>query len=77
MKTLIEGLKQFQITLTESQQRQLRQYYDLLVKANQVMNLTTITEWEEVLVKHYLDSLSIAAVMDLNREPAPDSREWC
>ena len=67
MKTLIEGLKQFQITLTESQQRQLRQYYDLLVKANQVLNLTASTAWEEVLIKHYLDSLSIAAVMDLNQ----------
>lgn len=56
---LIQGLKEWNITLNESQIQQFEQYYDLLIEWNSFMNLTGITEYEEVLVKHFLDSLAL------------------
>ena len=41
-------------------------YHKLLEEWNKVMNLTGITEYEEVVEKHYVDSLSIVKVMDMN-----------
>ena len=60
-KILLEGLDGFGLSLTEKQIGQLEQYYELLIKWNEVMNLTAITEYNEVLVKHFLDSLSLYA----------------
>ena len=56
---LLEGLEKFGLSLTEQQLAQLERYYELLIEWNEVMNLTAITEYEEVLVKHFLDSLSL------------------
>ena len=56
---LLDGLKKFGLSLTEQQLAQLERYYELLIEWNEVMNLTAITEYEEVLVKHFLDSLSL------------------
>lgn len=42
---------------TERQLWQFTRYYELLVETNKVMNLTAITEPEEVAVKHFIDSL--------------------
>ena len=39
------------------------QYYEMLVEKNKVMNLTGITEYEEVIQKHFLDSLSLIRVI--------------
>ena len=55
------------ISLSEKQEQQFIQYYELLVEWNKVMNLTGITEFEEVLVKHFADSLSIAKGLDINK----------
>ena len=41
-------------------------YHKLLEEWNKVMNLTGITEYEEVVEKHYVDSLSIVKVMNMN-----------
>lgn len=65
METLVNGLEKFHVKLSEKQLGQLVKYYDMLVEKNKVMNLTAITEWEEVVVKHFLDSLAIAVVLDL------------
>ena len=46
-----------QLSFTEEQLAQFTRYYELLVKTNKVMNLTAITEPEEVAVKHMVDSL--------------------
>ncbi|MCR5585557.1 MAG: 16S rRNA (guanine(527)-N(7))-methyltransferase RsmG [Lachnospiraceae bacterium] len=54
-----QGLKELNIELTETQLEQFEVYYDMLVEKNKVMNLTAITEYEDVLIKHFLDSLSI------------------
>lgn len=49
----------FGITLTDKQIEQFLQYYEMLVEWNQVMNLTAITEYEDVMKKHFADSLSL------------------
>ncbi len=53
--------------LEDSQIRQLLIYYEMLTEWNQVMNLTAITEYDEVLKKHFVDSLSLVKVMDLKK----------
>lgn len=55
--TLIRGAEKIGIILSDKQQQQFEAYYDYLVAQNEVMNLTAITEYEEVLTKHFLDSL--------------------
>lgn len=53
------GLEKLNIELNEEQYEQFEKYYDMLIEKNKVMNLTAITDYEEVIVKHFLDSLSI------------------
>lgn len=62
----IDELKKLNIVLNEIQLNQLEKYYELLVEYNKVMNLTGITEKEEVYLKHFYDSLSICNVINLN-----------
>lgn len=57
--TFIRGLKSLELELNEKQLNQFELYYDLLVEWNSFMNLTAITEYEEVIQKHFLDSLSL------------------
>ena len=57
-------LKEIGIELTELQKEQFQQYYDLLIEWNKVMNLTGITEYEEVNEKHFLDSLALVKAFD-------------
>ena len=47
------------ITLSEKQLMQFMDYYELLVEWNSFMNLTAITEFDEVIVKHFLDSITL------------------
>ena len=63
-----EGLDQLNIYLSEHQYLQFRQFFDMLEEKNKVMNLTAITEFDDVIEKHFLDSLSLIKVCDLNRE---------
>lgn len=53
----IADCKSINIDLTDKQLLQFDQYYDLLIKWNEVMNLTTITYFEDVCKLHFLDSL--------------------
>ena len=41
-------------------------YYEILIEYNKVMNLTGITNKEDVYLKHFYDSLTIAKIIDLN-----------
>lgn len=52
-----EAFLKIEIILSDEQARQFYTYYQMLVQKNEVMNLTAITEFEEVLSKHFLDSL--------------------
>lgn len=63
-----ESLKEIGIELTGEQEQQFIKYYEILVEWNKVMNLTGITEFDEVLEKHFLDSVSLIRVMDLNEK---------
>ena len=62
-----QGLDKLGISLNQGQIEQFLQYYEILVEWNKVMNLTGITEFEEVIVKHFLDSLAIVKVCDMNK----------
>ena len=54
-----KNLEQFQITLSDTQKEQFLKYYELLVEWNGFMNLTAITEFDDVMKKHFTDSLSL------------------
>ena len=55
------------INLNNLQVEQFIKYYELLVEWNSFMNLTGITEYEEVVIKHFVDSLSLVKSIDLNQ----------
>ena len=57
IETFYEVLKQHQIILTEQQKQQFYDYAVMLAEWNEKMNLTAITEINEVYEKHFLDSL--------------------
>lgn len=58
------GLTEFGLELSDFQLEQFLQYYELLIEWNSFMNLTAITEFEEVCTKHFLDSLSLCKAID-------------
>lgn len=64
LNTLLSSLK---IELSTVQLNQFKKYYDMLVEWNKVMNLTGITEFDEVLKKHFVDSMSIVRVIDIRK----------
>ena len=68
MSQLFESkLNALDIALTNRQQEQFVKFYELLVEWNKVMNLTGITEYEEVNEKHFVDSLSLVQAIDINK----------
>ena len=56
LKVLEQGCEELGIALDDTQKQQFIAFYEYLVEKNKVMNLTGITEFQEVLVKHFLDS---------------------
>lgn len=62
---LKEKVSTLGIELTDKQVEQFIQYFEILVEWNKVMNLTGITEYEEVVEKHFVDSLSLVNVLNL------------
>lgn len=54
-----ERIRSLDLDISAVQVRQFYDYYELLVKWNQFMNLTAITDFEDVVQKHFVDSLSI------------------
>ena len=54
-----ESLKELNIELSEKQLNQFYNYMNILIEWNKVMNLTNITEPEEIIQKHFVDSLTI------------------
>ncbi len=65
-KLLEEASKQ-NIVLTPEQADQFIKYYEMLIEKNKVMNLTAITDYDEVIVKHFIDSLSIVRVYNVDQ----------
>lgn len=64
-KQISDAFKKIDLELTEKQVGQFVRYYELLIEKNKVMNLTTITEFDDVMVKHFLDSLMICRFVEL------------
>ena len=56
------------IELTENQIEQFITYYEMLVEWNEFMNLTAITEYDEVMKKHFIDSISLIKAYDVSKE---------
>ena len=54
-----KGWSSFLLPFPGSRKQQFLTYYEYLVEKNKVMNLTAITEYEEVITKHFLDSLAV------------------
>lgn len=64
---LEKGCEDLGISLNEVQKEQFIRFYEHLIEKNKVMNLTGITELEEVLVKHFLDSLACVKAVNLSK----------
>ncbi len=65
MNMLAKCLEQWNLQLDEKQIGQFHKYRELLIEWNSFMNLTTITEPQEVELKHFVDSLALLSYMDL------------
>lgn len=62
------SMKSIGIELTESQLNAFETYYDMLIDRNKVMNLTAITEFDEVMDKHFLDSVYLFRSIELKAD---------
>lgn len=58
-------LQEMDITLTDKQISQFLVYYEMLTEWNQSVNLTAITKYQDVMKKHFIDSLSLVKVYDV------------
>lgn len=63
-----KNLEQLNIILSDKQINQFIAYYEILIEWNSFMNLTAITEFDQVIKKHFLDSLSLVKAYDLSKE---------
>jgi len=69
MEMLFKGAAKLSINLTPEQLQQFSVYYQELVDWNRKVNLTAITNPDEVQIKHFLDSLTAANAYDFNSQP--------
>ena len=63
---LIDGIEKIGLEISEEQANQFMKYYEMLIETNKVMNLTAITELDEVIIKHFIDSLLVAKKINVN-----------
>lgn len=64
---LKEDFSFFGVPLTDRQTEQFLMYYEVLTEWNSFMNLTAITEYGEVVKKHFVDSVSLIKAYDLTK----------
>ena len=64
---LTKNLERWNVILTEIQIQQFITYYELLLEWNSFINLTAITEYNEVIIKHFIDSISLVNACDLSK----------
>jgi 16S rRNA (guanine527-N7)-methyltransferase len=65
---MINDFSSFGINLSDKQLEQFDTYYNLLIETNKVMNLTAITEFDDVCKLHFVDSISSCKYFDFNRD---------
>ena len=63
MEKLIEGTRKLGIELNASMVEQFELYYQVLIEWNKKFNLTAITDYQEVQIKHFLDSLTVTIAL--------------
>lgn len=68
----IQELKKINIDITEEQLNQLDKYYNLLITENEKFNLTGITDYEEVYLKHFYDSATLNKIVKLDNQTLCD-----
>ena len=66
MNNFVDMLSVLNITPTDTQLKQLEIYADYLIEYNEHTNLTSITNKDEIYLKHFYDSLTITKAIDLN-----------
>lgn len=62
----VKNLKEINIDINDEQLKQLELYYESLIEWNEKINLTRITEKEDVYLKHFFDSATINKIINLN-----------
>lgn len=62
----LSELEKLNISLSEKQISQFISFYEILVEKNQYMNLTAITEFDEVIIKHFIDSVSLIKALPID-----------
>ena len=67
IEEFIKEVEKLGLKITSKQLEQLNIIYTTLVETNKTMNLTRITEKEDVYLKHFYDSLTLAKVYDLSK----------
>ena len=72
MKELIEGAGKLGIKFNSRQVKQFELYYQELIEWNKKINLTAITDYSSVQVKHFLDSLTITLALPEEEVERPD-----
>jgi len=72
MKKLIEGAAKLGIELNARQVKQFELYYQELIEWNKRINLTAITDYSTVQVKHFLDSLTVILALPEKEMERPD-----
>lgn len=65
LKQIKDAFLQLDYELTDRQAEQFYHYYEMLIETNKVMNLTAITEFPDVLIKHFVDSGALMKIMNL------------
>lgn len=68
----LNELAKIDINLTDYQLNQLEEYYNLLIEENKKYNLTSITNKEDVYLKHFYDSLTISKIIKLDNQSICD-----
>lgn len=66
LQQFYKDLDELHITLSDAQVKQFLIYYEMLIEKNQDVNLTAITDFDEVLKKHFIDSLSLVKACDFS-----------
>lgn len=66
MSEIKEVFDKMHIELPDGALELLNRYYEMLIDTNKVMNLTTIIEYSEVVIKHFADSAAIGCITDMN-----------
>lgn len=66
MDRLINSLKKLDIDISDKQLEKFNKYYELLISWNEKMNLTSITDKNEVIDKHFVDSIMLYKYSDLS-----------